>query len=852
MKQILTIIIAALALTSASQGPGELRCEGLINPLGIDNAAPHFSWKSSEDAVQSAYEIQVASSAKALKKGEADIWDSGKVESEESVMVPYEGKKLEARQICYWRVKTYDNDGNASEWSKTQGFSIGPVDGLKGEFITFGSNNIEPLFRKTFSLKKRSRNTMLHICSLGYHEIYINGIKVGRAIMNPAVSQLSRRALINTYDISPYLRKGKNELIVWAAPGWFKKDTFNAPVDAPAIKAEMSIDGETFLVTDNSWLATESGCRDRGTWLPGQFYGEEMDATKMPANFRSKALDKLSWSPAETLDLQGIELSCQMCRENIAKEYVTPVSIEKFDENTWVVDMGKVLNGLFSIKIKGLEKGRKVEATYCDYIDKDGKPEIPFPETDVYICSGKNDRFCNRFSPHAYRYVFLKGLDKKPEAKDIKGIMMGTDMPSISSFECSDGDINRIHDMIHYTAECLTFNGYMVDCPHIEKGGYGGDGNSSTMTLQTMFDVNDVYYNWMQAWRDCQQEDGGLPHTAPEPYKAGGGPYWCSFIIAAPYRSYLNYGDTRMIEQGYESMLKWLGYVDAYTVDGLLKRWPDTDYRNWYLGDWLAPDGIVDYKDPVSADLVSNCAVSRSLKAMEEIASLLGKPDDAEKFKARREELNSLIHNTFFNEKDTTYASGSQIDLAYPVIAGVVPCELKEAVSDKLVSLTESLYKNHLATGLVGIPILTEWAVKEEKVDFMYEMLSKKDYPGYLYMIENGATATWESWEGTRSRVHNCYNGIGTWFYQALGGITSEAPGYREVRIKPQIPKAMQWAKVCQDTPYGKISCNWKKNADNTVNVAVSFPACTKVHIWNGSDWDTIKGSTSYTTTYNL
>lgn len=206
----------------------------------------------------------------------------------------------------------------------------------------------------------------------------------------------------------------------------------------------------------------------------------------------------------------------------------------------------------------------------------------------------------------------------------MKSLQIYGDYKQTATFECSDADLNAIHQMIQYTMKCLTFSGYMVDCPHLERAGYGGDGNSSTMSLQTMYDVAPTFENWVQTWGDSMREGGSLPHVGPNPGAGGGGPYWCGFFVQAPWRTYVNYNDPRLIEKYYSQMKEWFKYVDKYTVDGLLKRWPDTKYRDWYLGDWLAPMGV-DAGNQASVDLVSNCFISECLSTMYKTAITLGK-----------------------------------------------------------------------------------------------------------------------------------------------------------------------------------------------------------------------------------
>ena len=389
--------------------------------------------------------------------------------------------------------------------------------------------------------------------------------------------------------------------------------------------------------------------------------------------------------------------------------------------------------------------------------------------------------------------------------------------------------------MLDWTVENLAFDGYMVDCDSIDRLGYGGDGNASTVTLQDMADVAPLYLNWLQTWADAQQPDGGLPHTAPNPYTAGGGPYWCSFLVQAPWRSYVSYADKRLLERFYPAMLRWLDYVDRYTVDGLLRQWPNLKYRGWYLGDWAAPKGV-DVEDPESVDLVNNCALCQVYLDLEQIALVLEEAAAAVQFRLRYETLARRIHQAFYHPETGLYGSGSQLDLVYPMLVDVVPEALTPAVVALLKERTATLYGGHLATGLVGIPVLTEWATLAQECDWFYGLLKQPGYPGYLYMLEQGGTGVWEEWDGGRSHLHNCYNGIGSWFYQALGGIIPVEPGYRQVRIAPQVPDGLEWVKVSQNTPYGKITVS-RHGAELEVGIPVGVTALVGDRFYGNGQW---------------
>ena len=800
----------------------DLTCEGLVEPLAIDSMIPHFSWKvaSKRPTAQSAYEVEVAVSAESLRKGLFTLWDSGKVESADQVMVAYKGVPLIARCQLWWRVRVWDAEDRVSPWSAPQRFGvvIGD-DALEGEYIgAVPGEGRSPLLRKSFEVPVLGEGStaLLHVNSLGYHEAYINGKKVSDAVLNPAVSQLDKRSLIVTYDVTPLLKKGRNEIVLWTSSGWYKSDTFEASYPGPLVKAELDLDLSDWIsrqtklsvCTDSSWEGAWSGYRDYDSWRPHHFGGEVIDARVVPNSLSKKDLDKLEWSPVAVADIQGITATPQMCEPCRVQETVQAVSVEPDGEGRWIVDFGRVMNAMPDLRLPSLPAGHRTVASFTDHIMPDGTREIY--SRNEYISSGapEGDRFANRFNHHVFRYIILDSLSQEPALGGLKARRMRTDFKKNGSFVSSDEELNKIHDMVSYTLDNLAFDGYMVDCANIERLGYGGDGNASTLTLQELADVGPLYVNWLQAWIDAQQEDGGLPHTAPCPYRAGGGPYWCGFIVQAPWRTWMSYGDPRLLERCWPAMLHWLDYVDAYAVDGMLlqkNRWPGTDYRTWFLGDWAAPPEYVNVQDEASVDLVNNCSLCQVYADLVQIADVLGKSEDAERFGARLSALQARIHETFYHPGDNTYGTGSQIDMAYPLLVGAVPDSLTGKVRDRLLERTATVYDGHLVTGLVGVPILAEWATLAGECDWMYGLLKQHGYPGYLYMLDNDATGTWEHWDAERSRLHNCFNGIGSWFYQALGGIIPTEPGYRHIRLAPQIPQGLEWVRVTQETPYGPV-----------------------------------------------
>ncbi len=667
-----------------------------------------------------------------------------------------------------------------------------------------------PMLRTTFhvdagELQKSPRVVAFSVtvASLGYHEVYVNHTKVGDEVMQPAVSQLDKRALWVKYDITPYLHEGDNELMLWTGQGWGR--IYGTPAVAKAKVEKRVSDGGCGLIheilkTDSSWETSPSPFSYTGSWQPMQFGGECYDARVKPR-----------WRRASVYEAKDVSITQQEFEGNREVGRLWPQSVDTLSDGTFLIDFGRVVTGWFNAVFSPMEAGTAVSMEYLDH--RDAKP--PFTETDIYISDGEGqDIFQNRFHMHAFRYVRIKGAG----IVAARALQISAVNPKVgATFECSDSRLNAIHDMVKYTLSCLTFNGYMVDCPHIERMGYGGDGNSSTMTLQTLWDVHDTYLNWLRAWEDAMDSTGDLPYVAPA-FHTGGGPYWSGFIVKAPWRTYLNYGDSSLVLRHYDEMCRWLGFVEKHCEDGILRPWPDNERRGWFLGDWLAPEGVDVGGESVLH--VSNCFLADCLADMVQMARMTGHEEDAVRFAEWRQSLKAAIHSHFYHPESHTYANGTPLDQCYALLMGIPPDSITAAaVKTKLIADCHDKYRDHIAAGLMGVPVFTEWCIRERQADLMATILRQPDYPGYLYMIENGATTTWESWDcgrpgkEDRSRVHNCYNGIGIWFYQALAGIRPdpEEPGYRHFFIDPQPCDGVEWVKATKPTPYGTIRVDIEK-----------------------------------------
>ena len=829
-KYILIFLVLCLLFLSACRERisdakiYDLTCENLVNPYGISTSEPGLSWKLASDKngiKQEAYQILAASDTSLLYEDKADLWNSGKIKGQSQILVPYGGKPLSSNSFCVWKVRIWDNENGVTDWSSYSGFSTGLLNesDWKASFIGYpekSEESISPQFYKSIEISTIPLITFLHVNSLGYHEVYLNGEKIGNNVLAPAVAQFSKRSQVITYDISKLIKVGRNDIVIWTGRGWYSPGLPGVVYDGPVIRAQADALTEggwsTLLKTDTTWKARSSGYFTLGTWKPGDFGGEKIDASILLSDLSGKSLNTAEWESVAEVMVPEHKATAQLTEGNIITDTIKAASITAAGNNKWLVDIGTTLTGWTEIRFDKLRKGQRIELEFCDHLDREGRT-VDQGQTDIYIASGvSGETFMNKFNYHGYRYILVSNLGYKPDIEDIYAYPIRTGYRLASTFRCSDEDMNTIHDMLFYTLQCLSPGGYLVDCPQIERLGYGGDGNASTETAQTMFDLAPLYRNWLQAWGDCNREDGGMPHTAPNPYPAGGGPYWCGFIITASWRTYMNYGDRRILEKYYPVMKNWLRYAEKYSPEGLLEGWPETDYRAWYLGDWASPEGT-DHTNKQSVRLVNNCFMVVCYETMNKIASLLGNKDEATAFSIRRTELIGLVNQELYDKEKGVYGSGIQVDLTYPLLAGVVPDSLKEKVIVNLKDVILKDHDGHIACGLVGIPVFTEWCEKNNESELLYTMLKKRDYPGYLYMIDNGATTTWEHWNGARSRIHNCYNGIGSWFYNSIGGIRKDenGPAYRSFIIQPDLEDKITWASTSKETPYGVIKADWRR-----------------------------------------
>ncbi|HWI58087.1 MAG TPA: family 78 glycoside hydrolase catalytic domain, partial [Bacillota bacterium] len=562
------IASVAVAAPQASVSVTELTCEYLKNPLGLDVPQPRLSWQlqptdnQARGQRQTAYRVLVASQLGLLSRGQGDLWDSRWRESDQSHLVDYSGKRLRAGQECWWQVCVRDEHGRLSGWSQPAHWTMGPLAPGDWQAKWIGTDMVfarkpgwpppdnslpDPWLRKAFKLEGPPKRALLYVASVGYHELYVNGQRVGDAVLAPCTTDHTRRARYVTYDVTRYLHAGQNVVGLWLGFSWSIFPPYRTP-DKPAspiviAQADIELDGGQTrqVTTDESWLWHPSPNTTTGVWDFMHYGGERYDANQELPDWCAASCNEADWKPVKVFQ-PNLVLSAQKVEPNrLVKELHRPVAITEPKPGTWRVDMGVNFAGWLEVPVAG-SPGDKIEFKWSERQEKEQTHELH----SCYIIgpSGKGV-FRNHFNYGVGRWIQIEGLRHKPELNDVRGWLVRTDYERATTLNCSNDLLQRIFDTTLWTYETLSLGGYVVDCAQRERMGYGGDAHATTATGMDAFKTAALYSKWAEDWRDVQGkasawgvgkkegeagagkkiEAGNLPYTAPT-YWGGGGPGW--------------------------------------------------------------------------------------------------------------------------------------------------------------------------------------------------------------------------------------------------------------------------------------------------------------------------------------
>jgi alpha-L-rhamnosidase len=828
----------------------DLTCEYRTDPLGIDNTKPRLSWKLVGDPQtrgqeQTGYHVIVASSVANLDAGRGDLWDSGAVKDSESQHRVYSGKPLDSDQTCYWKVRVRDGSGKLSEWSPAAKFSMGllkPQD-WKGQWIQRKDQAMTDhnFFRKNFQLKEAPESAYVYLASFGYHELYVNGRKVGDGVMNPVSSFMKKRLPYLTYQIADYLKPGDNVIAVWHAAGWARWPRVTEYRKPPFIfKAQAEIEsasGKTTLVTDNSWKCAKSHSEYIGPWDILDFGGERIDDRRNVPDWHQAGFDDAAWEDAAVYSGRvPAGLSAQRVEPQVKYEKITPKTVTKVKDGTYLVDMGRNYTGYFEIKLRGGKAGQMVTFEIANRIEP-GRPSCYGQKSEYIFGESGEGSFTNRFNVAGGRWVTITGLGHQPELADIAGHVITNDRKRISKFDCSNPFLNRIYQINLDTYLANTLDGILMDCPHRERRGWG---EVSVAALYgdalPNFESGAYMDQYLQYQRDAQFPDGqirGIINEQDRPFFM-----WKANNPLSIWASYQMLGDKMMLQENYKSMEKWMDWLlsrSNYATGGALIIGTQGKREFPGLGDWCTPKGnFWDSSNSPEAAHFNNCLYAYMLDHAVKIATTLGKTDDARKYADRLSVQRKATHALSYNPTTGDYGNGQQVNQAFALIAGVPPESEQKKVYDRLVD--EMLYEfPYYDTGSSGQGLYTRYFTEcGERMDLIYELLRDESHPSYGYFIAQDETTWPERWSSVGgSRIHTCYTGIGGYFIKGFGGIRPdpEQPGMRRFIVKPCPVGDLTHANTTFESGYGSIVSNWKRSGE-MASFHIEVPPNTKAKVY--------------------
>ena len=803
--------------------PENLRCEYLENPTGMDVEKPRFSWMlnhSERGQKQTAYQLIVSTDPLAEN---ADVWDSSKLASEQSLLVLFEGKPLESDRTYYWKVRYWDNQDKSSLYSQVASFDTGlflPED-WEGEWIG-GKNQL----RREFSIDSNIKRGRVHVCGLGYYELRINGQKVGNNVLDPGYTTYEKRILYSSYNVTHMLQTGENALSVMIGKGW-------SSVRLLMLQLNIELEGgETLSISsDTTWKQSD------GPIVQDSIYnGEIYDARLETQGWDKPGYDESTWKAVETGILPKGTLSAQMIPPIQVMDTIVPINMTHPKKGVYVFDMGQNFSGWVELRVSG-PRGSKVCLRHAELLYENGMINQENLRSaraeDVYILKGEGEEiYTPRFTYHGFRYVELTGFPGVPTMETIRGKVVHTAVRQIGSFSCSKSILNRLQRLIIWSQK-TNLHSIPTDCnQRDERMGWLGDAHLTAEQAMMNFDMGAFYTKFIRDIRDVQDKDGALTDTVPHILgQRPADPAWGTAYPLLCWYMYRYYGDESLLVAQYDGVKDYVEFLRSKAKNDLL------DFSHY--GDWVAID-----KTP--GDLVSSFYYCFDVMILTKMAEVLGYDAEIKTYKGLTEKIKMAIHKKYYDSKTQNYANGTQTANLLPLYLDIVPEELKGSVFGNL--REDILYKNntHLTTGIIGTKYLMDVLTKFNANALAYDLATQTSYPSWGYMMANGATTLWELWQhktgpSMNSHNHPMFGSIGSWFYRTLAGITQpdRSSGFRNILIQPQMVRDLRFVTGAIHTPRGTITCSWSKSSRSiSLDLIIPVNAQAEIHLpkfdWEG------------------
>lgn len=792
--------------------PLDLRTENFVNPLGINQQLPEFSWRMPESFIphiQSAWQIQCSNSDDF--SGSDLIWDSGKIPGSGSFGLRFGGMPLKSRDRIFWRVRIWDEQDTVTAWSETARFELGLLTNRDwdAQYLGFppGWSGNALLFKTKFQCEDPSNCIRLYLSGPGWSEVELNGKSLnGNAVLQPAQTDFGQSVHYLTFDLTGQCTAGENELIFHTGSGWY---------GTPVLR---------YRVEENQTMRTRSHVFSLPLVAPSyvtrqSIYGGEVFDGRM---HRAFDWGKVTRNPMRVSGPAGIPRGLE--EEPITRQEELPVvRWIPLGNNSYTADFGRNFAGWCRLKVH-VPADCKITLRFAEFLYQDNHVNqenlLEDYATDVFISSGsgETETFEPHFTYHGFRYVEINGLPYQPDADTLTGIVLRSNCTPRGTFRCSDPLINRIFEMIVHTEESNLF-AVPTDCPQrTERMGWLNDMMARCESSLFCFDTSNLMAKWLRDIKEAQDpETGEIPMTAPF--------YWgfsidpvCSSFIESAWLLYIFGGRKSLLEELYPAQKRWMQcMLDHCDSDGIFR-------TGGWVGDWVPPVEFNNGWDSprnhtVPGEIVSTALMYYAGTLLKQIADILEKTDDANHLS----EICRKIQHDFLNAFSSApgrLKEESQSAYAYAIYCRLFPENERPAAAARLAELFEANNCKH-TTGNIGTKYLLDVLGSYGYAELVWKLLSSEDYPGWGYMLANGATTLWERWElelgnGMNSHNHPMLGCPCTWLYRFAAGIRPlpESCGFQIFELSPVFLKGLDFCEATFNARPGTISSGWRREGE--------------------------------------
>ena len=688
------------------------------------------------------------------------------------------------------------------------------------------------LFRRGFEISKGIRSARLYVTALGAYEMHINGTRVGKQILAPGWTDYKAKLFYQTYDVTPMLHQGENVIGAMLGDGWygsglvFFQQRYNFGPPPLRMIARMDVeftDGTHKLIaSDSSWKTSPSAIRSSDI-----YNGENYDARdEQPGWDKPGFHPRTAWTEAAVSDTPPARLVGQNFQPIEVEKQLTAKAVTNPSPGIYIFDLGQNMVGTERLRVSG-PRGTQIRLRFGEVLQPNGQlyneNMRTAAETDTYTLRGGGEEvFVPHFTYHGYRYVEVTGYPGKPTADAVAGVIFHTAAPFTIRFESANPMVNKLWSNILW-GQRGNFESIPTDCPQRdERLGWMGDAQVFWRTASYNMDLAAFSEKFASDMRIAQSPTGNYSDVTPRVGTAvgDGSPGWADAGVIIPYTAWRQFGDTRILEQSWDSMGRYL--------DVLLKENPDYINHRTAYGDWLAIGSTT------PQDLIATAYWAYDAQLMSRMARAINRQQDAQRYDELFEKIKSAFQQRFV-KPDGSIGSGSQTSYVLALHMGLLPEDQRQAVADRLVADLKA-HQWHLTTGFLGTPYIMSVLSSTGHSDIAYKLLLTDTFPSWGYMVRHGATTMWERWNGNQmlgdpgmnSFNHYAYGAVGEWLYRYVAGIDlgPDDQAFHHFQLHPQFDRTLGHGSAAYESTYGTIASSWKYRND-AVEWTATVPANT-------------------------